>query len=127
MYNCRVHRRDCRRRAWYLSVAPRSTNDADVSSRDYLRWDASAHKQRGRLANLARARKRGCPTADAFDGDDRRGCSGPRWVSCLSAGILGVVGIAPITMILVALLAIGGSMLLGSSFAGGLLLDLLRR
>lgn len=41
-------------------------------------------------------------------------------------GILGLVGIMPITMILVALLATGASMLLGSSFVGGFLPDFLR-
>jgi hypothetical protein len=44
----------------------------------------------------------------------------------LVLGILGLVGIAPMTMILVALLAIGASILLRSSFVGGLLLDFLR-
>jgi hypothetical protein len=44
----------------------------------------------------------------------------------LVLGILGLVGIAPMTMILVALLAIGASILLRSSFVGGLLLDFFR-
>jgi hypothetical protein len=44
----------------------------------------------------------------------------------LVLGILGVIGILPIMMILVALLAIGSSILLRSSFVGGLLLDFLR-
>lgn len=47
-------------------------------------------------------------------------------VGALALGILGLVGIAPTIMILVALLATGTSMLLRSSFASGLLLDLLR-
>ena len=47
-------------------------------------------------------------------------------LGALTLGILGLVGLAPIIMILVALLAIGTSMLLRSSFASGLLLDLLR-
>ena len=44
----------------------------------------------------------------------------------LVLGILGLVGIAPMTMILAALLAIGASILLRSSFVGGLLLDFFR-
>ena len=44
----------------------------------------------------------------------------------LVLGILGLVGIEPMTMILVALLAIGASILLRSSFVGGLLLDFFR-
>ena len=44
----------------------------------------------------------------------------------LVLGILGIVGIAPMTMILIALLAIGASILLRSSFVGGLLLDFFR-
>ena len=44
----------------------------------------------------------------------------------LVLGILGLVGIVPMTMILVALLATGASILLRSSFVGGLLLDFLR-
>jgi hypothetical protein len=47
-------------------------------------------------------------------------------LGALALGILGLVGLAPIIMILVALLATGTSMLLRSSFASGLLLDLLR-
>jgi len=44
----------------------------------------------------------------------------------LVLGILGLVGIVPMTMVLVALLATGASILLRSSFVGGLLLDFLR-
>jgi hypothetical protein len=44
----------------------------------------------------------------------------------LVLGILGLVGIWSMTMILVALLATGASILLRSSFVGGLLLDFLR-
>ena len=44
----------------------------------------------------------------------------------LVLGILGLVGIIPMTMVLVALLATGASILLRSSFVGGLLLDFLR-
>jgi hypothetical protein len=44
----------------------------------------------------------------------------------LVLGILGVVGVLPIMMILIALLAIGSSILLRSSFVGGLLLEFLR-
>jgi hypothetical protein len=47
-------------------------------------------------------------------------------LGALVLGILGLVGIAPITMVLVALLATGASILLRSSFVGGLLLDFLR-
>ena len=47
-------------------------------------------------------------------------------VSALALGILGLVGLVPSIMILVALLATGTSMLLRSSFASGLLLDLIR-
>jgi hypothetical protein len=47
-------------------------------------------------------------------------------VGALALGILGLVGIASTIMILVALLATGTSMLLRSSLASGLLLDLLR-
>ena len=44
----------------------------------------------------------------------------------LVLGILGLVGIVPMTMVLVALLATGASILLRSSFVGGLLLDFFR-
>jgi hypothetical protein len=44
----------------------------------------------------------------------------------LVLGILGLIGIAPTTMVLVALLATGAAILLRSSFVGGLLLDFLR-
>jgi hypothetical protein len=47
-------------------------------------------------------------------------------LGAVTLGILALVGLAPTIMILVALLAIGISMLLRSSFASGLLLDLLR-
>jgi hypothetical protein len=47
-------------------------------------------------------------------------------LASLVLGILALVGIMPITMILVALLATGASILLRSSFVGGLLLDFLR-
>jgi hypothetical protein len=47
-------------------------------------------------------------------------------LSAVTLGILALVGLAPTIMILVALLAIGTSMLLRSSFSSGLLLDLLR-
>lgn len=47
-------------------------------------------------------------------------------LGALALGILGLVGIAPTIMILVALQATGTSMLLRSSFASGLLMDLLR-
>jgi hypothetical protein len=47
-------------------------------------------------------------------------------LGALALGILGLVGLAPSIMILVALLATGTSMLLRSSFASGLLLDLIR-
>jgi hypothetical protein len=46
-------------------------------------------------------------------------------LASLALGILGLAGIVPTTMILVALLAIGASMLLRSSFVSGLLLDFL--
>jgi hypothetical protein len=47
-------------------------------------------------------------------------------LGALALGILGLVGLVPSIMILVALLATGTSMLLRSSFASGLLLDLIR-
>jgi hypothetical protein len=48
-------------------------------------------------------------------------------LASLALGILGLVGIGPTTMVLAALLAIGASMLLRSSFVSGWLLDLLHR
>jgi hypothetical protein len=47
-------------------------------------------------------------------------------LGALVLGILGVIGIEPIILVLVALLAVGASMLLRSSFAGGFMQDLLR-
>ena len=47
-------------------------------------------------------------------------------LSGLVLGTLGLIGIAPMTMVLVALLSTDAAILLHSSFVGGLLLNFLR-
>lgn len=65
------------------------------------------------------------PATDALHGHGRSRYPGSGWFDRFGAGHSGLVGIAPITMILVALLATGTSMLLRSSLVGGFLVDLL--
>ena len=77
-------------------------------------WFALLGKENEAVLQLKRSMGRAAARAQVLTG-----------LASLALGILGLVGIVPTTMILVALLAIGASMLLRNSFLSGSLLDLL--